>query len=313
MEQQIDDEKHGDRHPDEPQQRVTHSQPLSNSSALTRPVARLFQCVRVWAASLIALAALLSPAAAQDDGAKLKSLVMGSQRSPANVARDAPRHPYEMLRFFGVKETMTVVEILPGGAGYWTEILAPYLRDRGVYYAAIGEKDSSEEMERSNAAFRAKMAAAPALYGKVRVTEFGGDRHDIAPPGSADMVVTFRNIHNWMAAGEADSAFAVFFKALKPGGVLGVEEHRGRNDRPQDPKAKSGYVRQDYAIKLAEKAGFKFVAASEINANPKDMKDYPQGVWTLPPTYRLGDKDRAKYEAIGESDRFVLTFVKPTT
>jgi len=116
-----------------------------------------------------------------------------------------------------------------------------------------------------------------------------------------------------MSAGEADDAFAAFFKALKPGGILGVEEHRGRTDRPQDPKAKSGYVRQDYAIKLVEKAGFKLVGSSEINANPKDTKDHPQGVWTLPPTYRMGDKDRAKYQAIGESDRFVLKFAKPAT
>ena len=142
-------------------------------------------------------------------------------------------------------------------------------------------------------------------------SEFAGDRHDIAPPGSADLVVTFRNIHNWMARGEAEAAFRSFYKALKPGGVLGVEEHRGRTDQPQDPAAKSGYVRQDYAIALAEGAGFKFVASSEVNANPKDTKDYPAGVWTLPPTLRLGDRDRAKYEAIGESDRFVLKFVKP--
>ena len=251
--------------------------------------------------------------AADQDDAKLLSLVKGSQRSAANIARDPPRHPYEVLRFFGVTESMTVVEILPGGSGYWTEILAPYLRDRGVYYAAIGEKNASEEGERMNAAFNAKMEASPALYNRVRITEFGGDRHDIAPPGSADMVITFRNVHNWMARGDVDEAFAAFYKALKPGGTLGVEEHRGRNDRAQDPKAKSGYVRQDYAIKLAEKAGFKFVASSEINANPKDTKDYPEGVWTLPPTFRLGAKDRAKYEAIGESDRFVLKFVKPAS
>ena len=271
--------------------------------------------MRRWAGFLIVIAGLAMPAAAQDsEDAKLMGFIKGGQRTPANLTRDASRHPYEMLRFFGVKDTMTVVEILPGGAAaYWTEILAPYLRDRGTYYAAVGEKNASEELERMNAGFDTKLKASPALYGKVRVTEFGGDRHDIAPPGTADMVMTFRNVHNWMAAGEADDAFAAFFKALKPGGILGVEEHRGRPDRPQDPKAKSGYVRQDYAIKLAEKAGFKFAGSSEINANPKDTKDYPQGVWTLPPTFRLGDKDRAKYEAIGESDRFVLRFVKPAT
>jgi predicted methyltransferase len=269
--------------------------------------------VRLWGRYLVLLALVAAPAAAQQvDDAKLLALVKGSQRSPANTVRDQARHPYEMLRFFGLTDTMTVVEVLPGGrTAYWTEILAPYLRDRGVYYAAIGEKGASEEIDRLNAGFNAKLAAVPALYGKVRVTEFGGDRHDIVPPGEADLVLTFRNIHNWMAAGEADAAFASFFKALKPGGILGVEEHRGRADRPQDPKAKSGYVRQDYAIRLAEKAGFRLAGSSEINANPKDTKDYPQGVWTLPPTYRLGDKDRARYAAIGESDRFVLKFVKP--
>ena len=269
--------------------------------------------MRRWGRLLVIIAGLAGPASAQTVAdSKLADLVNGTQRGPANVTRDASRHPYDMLRFFGLKDTMTVVEILPGGKmAYWTEILAPYLREKGVYYAAVGEKNASEELERLNAGFDEKLKAAPALYGKVRVTEFGGDRHDIAPPGTADMVLTFRNIHNWMAAGEADEAFAAFYKALKPGGILGVEEHRGRPDRPQDPKAKSGYVRQDFAIKLAEKAGFQFAGASEINANPKDTKDYPQGVWTLPPSFRLGDKDRAKYEAIGESDRFVLRFVKP--
>jgi predicted methyltransferase len=261
----------------------------------------------------VVIVGLAMPAAAQETAdPKLIDLVNGTQRSPANVTRDASRHPYDVLRFFGITEAMTVVEILPGGAtAYWTEILAPYLRDKGVYYAATGEKNASEELERMNAGFDSKLKAAPSLYGKVRVTEFGGDRHDIAPPGTADMVLTFRNIHNWMAAGEADEAFAVFYKALKPGGILGVEEHRGRPDRPQDPKAKSGYVRQDYAIKLAEKAGFKFAGASEINANPKDTKDYEGGVWTLPPTLQQGEKDKARYLAIGESDRFTLRFRKP--
>jgi predicted methyltransferase len=212
---------------------------------------------------------------------KLKQLVAGAQRSAAAIARDPARHPYEVLHFFGLSEGQTVVEIWPGGTGYWTEILAPYLRDIGRYYAAIGEESegASQEVVKGNAAFRAKLADRPDLYGKVTVTTFGGDRHGIAPPGTADLVVTFRNLHNWIASHEAEAAFRAFYKALKPGGVLGIES-----------------------------VGFKLLGSSEVNANPKDTKDYPADVWTLPPTLRLGDVDRAKYEAIGESDRFVLKF-----
>jgi predicted methyltransferase len=246
------------------------------------------------------------------DAAKLRALVDGPQRTAKNVARDQYRHPFETLSFFGVGDDATVVEIDPGGAGYWTEILAPYLKDHGRYVAANGPKDSpSEEVQRGNAAFAAKVAGDPSNYAKVEVSEFDPGRKEPGAPGEADFVLTFRNIHNWMADGAADAAFASFFKVLKSGGVLGVEEHRGRADQPQDPKAKSGYVRQDYAIALAEAAGFKFAGASEINANPKDTKDYPEGVWTLPPTFRLKDKDHDIYAAIGESDRFVLKFVKP--
>jgi predicted methyltransferase len=252
----------------------------------------------------------LSAHAGDASDPKLQQLVAGDQRSPEAKVRDPFRHPYEVLNFFGLAEDQTVVEIWPGGAGFWTEILAPYLHDKGTYYAA-GSDGSSEEGRKGNAAFAAKLAAHPDIYGKVIVTQFGGDRHEIAPAGSADLVVTFRNLHNWMADHDAEAAFRTFYKALKPGGILGIEDHRGRTDQPQDPAAKSGYVRQDYAIALAESAGFKFAGSSEVNANPKDSKDYPAGVWTLPPTFRLGDTDRAKYEAIGESDRFVLKFVKP--
>jgi len=259
-----------------------------------------------------AVAGLAGDVAVADDAPdlKLQQLVAGPQRSPEAKARDQFRHPYEELRFFGLADDQTVVEIWPGGAGFWTEILAPYLHDKGTYYAAVSE-DTSDEARKANATFAAKLAAQPAIYGKVVVTTFAGDRHEIAPAGSADLIVTFRNLHNWMADHDADAAFRAFYKALKPGGILGIEDHRARSTEPQDPVAKSGYVRQDYAIALAEAAGFKFVSSSEVNANPKDTKDYPAGVWTLPPTYRLGDVDRAKYQAIGESDRLVLKFVKP--
>jgi predicted methyltransferase len=262
-------------------------------------------------AMIAALAALAIGSRAQAAEPTLETLATGPQRSAANVARDPYRHPVEDLRFFGIKPDSSVVEILPGGAGYWTEILAPYLKDHGRYIAANGPKAStSAETQHENAAFAAKVSADPADYGKVETAEFVPGQ-DIAPPATADFVLTFRNVHNWMANGTADQAFASFYRVLKPGGILGVEEHRGRADLPQDPQAKSGYVRQDYAVALAEKAGFRLLAASEANANPKDTKDYPEGVWTLPPTYRLKDQDRARYAAIGESDRFLLTFVKP--
>jgi predicted methyltransferase len=139
----------------------------------------------------------------------------------------------------------------------------------------------------------------------------GADHFEIAPPGTADLVVTFRNLHNWMDAGYAPQALAACFRALKRGGILGIEDHRARNDQPQDPKAKNGYVRQDYTIALAKQAGFELVATSEMNANPRDTADWPNGVWTLPPTFALGDKDRARYAEIGEADNYVLKFRKP--
>jgi predicted methyltransferase len=242
----------------------------------------------------------------------LSTLIAGSQRSTANSIRDRYRNPGEVLTFFGVKPNSVVVEILPGAGGYWTEILAPYLKEKGQYIAANGDQSSaSAEVQKDNASLAAKLAADPTNYGKAVVSQFSADKYPIAPDGSADFVITFRNIHNWMASGTTSQAFATFYKALKPGGILGVEEHRGKPDQPQDPLAKSGYVRQDVAVGFAEAAGFKLIGSSEVNANPKDTKDYTGGVWTLPPSYKLGQVDHAKYEAIGESDRFILKFQKP--
>jgi predicted methyltransferase len=272
----------------------------------------MFSFIRIIIACLAMSAFGFAAQAAEVDAGKLHALVDGRQRTSKNSARDAYRHPYEVLSFFGVGADATVIEIDPGGAGYWTEILAPYLKDHGRYIAANGPKDStSEEVQRGNATFDAKIGGDPTNYAKVETAEFDPGGKGLSASGDADFVLTFRNIHNWMKDGTAEAAFAAFYKALKPGGVLGVEEHRGREDQPQDPQAKSGYVRQDYAIQLAEAAGFKLVGASEVNANPKDTKDYPEGVWTLPPTFRLKDKDHDKYAAIGESDRFVLKFFKP--
>jgi predicted methyltransferase len=238
----------------------------------------------------------------QDDG--LAKAIAGTHRTAAFVARDAARKPQAVLEFSGIKPTMTVVEINPGG-GYWTEILAPYMKGQGNYYATVSTNAAAVER------WRAKLDANKEVYGEVKSAEFGRGVADIVPAGSADMVLTFRNVHNWMAAGMVDEAFAAFAKALKPGGILLIEEHRASTATPQDPKAANGYVREDYTIALAEKAGLKFVGKSEVLANPKDTKDYAGGVWTLPPTLRLGDKDREKYVAIGEADNYLLKFEKP--
>jgi predicted methyltransferase len=243
--------------------------------------------------------------------AALQTLIAGSHRSDSDKARDQYRHPAETLSFFGVKDNMTVVEIWPGG-GWYTDILAPFLKEHGTYYAAGVNPEAEAESARNGAQkYKEKLAAKPELFGKVKVTILDPPtKTDIAPEGSADMVLTFRNVHNWMARDQAETVFQAMYKALKPGGVLGVVEHRAKTDVPQDPKAASGYVREDEVIKLAEQAGFKLVDRSEINANPKDTKDYPQGVWTLPPVLRLKEVDKEKYVAIGESDRMTLKFMK---
>ena len=247
---------------------------------------------------------------ASDLSAKFEARLGAAHRTPGNVARDKHRHPAEVLAFFGVREDSTVVEILPGSGGYYLEILAPYLQARGLYVAANRDELAAPQYLADHQKLLTRLKADPALYGKVLVTKFNAGKHPIAPPGSADFVLTFRNLHNWVERKEIDGALQAFHKALKPGGVLGVVDHRGRNDISQDMQMKSGYVRQDYAVAIIEKAGFKLAGTSEVNANPKDTKDHPEGVWTLPPSYRLKDLDRSKYTAIGESDRFTLKFLK---
>jgi predicted methyltransferase len=265
---------------------------------------------------LIACALLISACTAystrQTTSQALDRILAGDQRSEENRARDRYRHPKATLLFFGIRPEMTVLEVWPE-PGWYTEVLAPLLQDKGRYYAAVIAPDpKSEYITRRLDDFKTKLAARPELYGRVTMVTFPLDGSDMVPPGTLDMVLTFRNIHNWMARDQGGQAFATMYRALKPGGVLGVVEHRGNPAVPQDPKAKSGYVNEDYAIKLIEAQGFRLEAQSQVNANPKDAKDYEQGVWTLPPTYRLGNKDRDKYAAIGESDRFTLKFVKPS-
>ncbi len=263
------------------------------------------------ALAVAALASAWSPQGAHaQSGDELAAQVAASHRSERNTARDRFRKPYEVLKFFGVTPSSRIVEILPGSTGYFTEILAPYVRDRGLYITAGRHDGAPANYLKDHERMLAKYAASPALYNKIQVTTFFKDDHDIAPPGSMDFVLTFRNLHNWIERGEIEGALRAFHKALKPGGVLGVTDHRGRTDQTQEAQMKSGYVRQDYAVALIEKAGFQLLGASEVKANPKDTKDHPEGVWTLPPSLRLKDKDREKYVAIGESDRFVLKFVK---
>jgi len=261
-------------------------------------------------AGVVLVAACATDSSRQVTAQTLTSILAGDQRTEENRARDRYRHPKETLLFFGIRPQMKVMEVWPE-PGWYTEVIAPLLRDSGVYYAAVTPDPGSKHVTQRLVAFRAKLAARPDLYQHVQVVNFPLDGTDAVPPESLDMVLTFRNIHNWMADDKAAQAFASMYRALKPGGVLGVVEHRGNPAVSQDPQAKSGYVNEDYAIRLIEAQGFRLGAKSQVNANPKDSKDYEQGVWTLPPSYRLGPRDHDKYAAIGESDRFTLRFVKP--
>jgi predicted methyltransferase len=262
------------------------------------------------------LAAALPPAFGGQKAADpaLAAAVADPGRTPEFRARDKYRHPLQTLRFFGIRPDMTVVEIWPG-RGWYTEILAPYLKGAGHLYAAVpraGAAIANAEVRADFEAFSRRFTGDPARYGSVAITEFRPpEQEQICPPGSADLVLTFRNVHNWIAAGYEQEAFKVFYAALKPGGVLGVEEHRAKPYTTLEQTRKSGYVNEAYIKALAANAGFRFAGASPVNDNPKDTKDYPEGVWTLPPTLTLGGKDKARYLAIGESDRMTLRFVKP--
>jgi predicted methyltransferase len=287
------------------------SRPIGSRAARARGIVVGLLAVTLAAAAGMAVGA----APAQTSGAdlaKLKQVVHGEQRSPENKARDQYRHPVETLAFFGIRPNMTVVELWPFG-GWYTEIIAPYLKGTGTYYAAaMDPKSDHREDKEYNSELKALLDTHSDLYSEVKWSVLAPGQYNIAPDGTADMVVTFRNIHNWVWSGSEKDVFAAAFRALKPGGILGVEEHRS-NDPQAKPKRGEAYVGEEYAIALIESVGFKLVGRSKINNNPKDTKDYPKGVWTLPPSYAEGDKDRAKYAAIGESDRFTLKFVKPAS
>ncbi len=250
-------------------------------------------------------------ASAQDFSKKLTELSVANHRSEANIARNQYRHPVETLEFFGLQENMTVVEIWPS-SGWYTEILAPAVKDKGQYHAAGFVDDGNAWRKQRIQEFSEKLKAAPEIYGKVKVTTLGTTKsHAIVPANSADMVLTFRNVHNWMKDDYAQAVFDQMYAALKPGGVLGVVEHRAKTDTSFDEQITSGYVTVEQVKAYAKNSGFKFVASSEVNANAKDSTQHLKGVWTLPPALRMGEQDKQKYLAIGESDRMTLKFIKP--
>ena len=243
----------------------------------------------------------------------IERALAGDWRSEKNRARDQYRHPQQTLAFFGVDPaSQTLIEIWPGG-GWYAEVLAPALNANGHYIAVVPKPlpDSPARVQRDNDKLREMFKARPDLYSNAEVREALDSDPVLGPPESADVVVTFRNAHNWVMAGNEQAMFRAFFAVLKPGGTLGLVDHRAAPDQPPAEMKSSGYLPQAYVIALAEGAGFELVATSEINANPKDTKDYKEGVWTLPPTLTLGEQDKARYLAIGESDRMTLKFVKP--
>ena len=235
----------------------------------------------------------------------LERAVTSEERDPKNAARDSSRHPLETLSFFGIKSDMTIVELSPGG-GWYTEILANFLHEPGKLIAAHFDPNSERAYyKRSRANFEKKMSAN-SMFDTVEMVTINSN---LAEPNSVDAVLTFRNLHNWLGS-DMDLIFSNSYKALRPGGIFGVVEHRAKPGTSIEAMKKSGYVSEEHAIEIAEKHGFKLVAKSEINANPKDSTNYPGGVWTLPPNLRLKDVDREKYLEIGESDRMTLLFKK---
>ena len=251
--------------------------------------------------------------AAADTSSELRAAIESPLRTPTNVLRDDYRHPYETLMFFGIQSYMTVAEIDPGTATWYMEILAPFLKGSGTYYAVADDPEANlDAYDRQNyEAFLKKINDNPPLFSEARITAFSPLLKDIAPVESVDMVLTFRSLHNWLEDGIAEAAFSSFYRSLKPGGILGVVQHRADDAEPQDPRAPNGYVHEWHVIEMAEAAGFSLVARSEINANPNDTKDYQGGVWELPPTLAVSDAEKPIRIAVGESDRMTLKFTKP--
>ena len=248
---------------------------------------------------------------AEQQGDALEEAIASGHRDAKNVARDVYRHPKETLSLFGIKPDMHVLEILPGG-GWYTEILAPYLKANGqLAVASFGEEHPVEYLRNIHIGLMKKFDDQPEIYADVMRGVFKREGYlDDFEDASLDMVVTFRNTHNWIRFGGVEDIYQSFYRVLKPGGILGVVQHRAEAGSDAKETAERGYVPERYLIKLLESIGFELVGKSEINANPKDTKDYPEGVWTLPPSYELGEKDKARYTAIGESDRMTMKFIK---
>ncbi len=248
---------------------------------------------------------------AGDTSAELDSVIQGTHRDAANVARDVYRHPRETLMFFDLQTDMIVLEILPG-RGWYTEILAPLLKNKGEFtVASFGDTHPVEYLRNIHINFIKMMDASPDTYGSVKRVNFNkaGYLAEV-PDNSMDMVVTFRNTHNWIRFGGVEEIYAAFNRVLKPGGILGVVQHRANAGSEPRASAEKGYVPESYLINMVEDVGFELVKKSDINENLTDSKDYPEGVWSLPPTYREKDKDRERYTAIGESDRMTMKFIK---
>jgi len=264
-----------------------------------------------WTPEIRAAAKALADKAYPSGKAALQATIAGKHRRPEAVARDKYRHPLETLDFLGFKPNMTVLDIGPGD-GWYTEILAPAVAKSGKYLATSGDPNGPIESRGTYYAQRWKgfVETSPEAYGKIQTIVLDGKAPKLGLDGTVDMVLLMRGMHGWKNDGTTAAWLAEVHKALKPGGVFGVEEHRAAADGNPDETAKKGYLPEKWVIDTVEAAGFKLAAKSEVNANPRDTKDYADGVWTLPPTLRLGDKDRDKYLTIGESDRMTLKFVK---
>ena len=280
---------------------------MTINTIIMRNNMKLFQFILATLVSITLSTSIM----AGDISAGLDKVLQGSHREAKNVARDIYRHPKETLMVLGLEQNMKVLEILPG-RGWYTEILAPLLQDSGeLTVASFGDTHPTKYLRNIHIDFMKKMNADTNTYGKVETVVFNksGYLADI-PDNYMDMVVTFRNTHNWIRFGGIEDIYAAFNRVLIPGGILGVVQHRADKDGDAKVTAEKGYVPESYLINLVEDAGFELVKKSDINANLADSKDYPEGVWSLPPTYREKDKDRDRYTAIGESDRMTLKFIK---
>ncbi len=299
-------------------------------------MSKMFSCARLTACAGLAISLTLAacePAPPTSDSelnqpvatpeALLDWAIDGKWRSQ-DAGRDQWRHPKETLQFFGLQPDMTVLELWPGG-GWYSQILAPYLaRGKGQLIAAHFDPKMAETnafVRDSLTEYQQSFVQGPVRYGDITLVALGPDSKALAPENSVDLAMTFRNIHNWLNAGYAEKVFADVYAALKPGGHFGIVEHRANADKPADPLARNGYVREAYVMRLAKEAGFELVDSSEINANPADTKDHPFGVWTLPPVRRSSapgeapnpEFNHAPYDVMGESDRMTLLFRKPST